>query len=527
MFDAYVTVCPQRGRFVSPGHPGLIFLRRGPVLPIPFLPNLQRRITSMYFIPESISSGTNTVFMENAKSRRRFLAQSSLLAAGISVLPDLSANAFTQRVAAADKIRMGFIGVGNRGTQLMHLFMQQPGVEIAALCDVYEPFTTRRYNDVDKRYIEIMGSQIPRMGENFSSRPKIYSDYRKLLDDKSIDAVCIATPDHWHALQTIDAINAGKDVYVEKPLTITIHEGRKMVEAQQKSKSVVAVGLNRRGSSVYQKLASEIPAGKIGKVTVARAFRINNQFPSGIGKFKPEAPPKNFNWDMWLGPRSSRPYQYNIAPYMFRWWQDYSSQMGNWGVHFMDVIRWMMNERAPVAISAHGGKYAIDDDRTIPDTMQVTFEFGSGALATFSIYEASSGSLFNRGEVELRGTKGTLYAWETGYQIEATRPGQFQQWEKLMEGEQYDSAAEALGDGSSKNTTEALVKNFLDCVRTRKAPLCTLEEGHRSTSFAHLANIAMATRSRLEWDADKEVFTNHAAANELLHYQYRSPWKLA
>ena len=364
------------------------------------------------------------------------------------------------------------------------------------------------------------------MGEDFGANVKRFGDYRKLLEQKDIDAVCIATPDHWHALQTIHAIQAGKDVYVEKPLTITIREGRMMVDAQAQSKQVVAVGLNRRGSPVYQKLAKEIPAGKIGKVTVARACHINNMFPSGIGRFKPEAPPKDFNWDMWLGPRAMRPYQYNIAPYKFRWWGDYSSQMGNWGVHFMDVIRWMMGETAPVAISALGGKFAVDDDRDIPDTMQVTYEFASGAIASFCIYEASSGDLFTTGEVELRGTKGTLYASQAGYQIIPTRKGQFQTWDKLMDAEEYNARDEALEERRGRDGVAALVRNFLDCVKSRQTPLCPLEEGHRSTSFAHLANIALATRQRLEWDPIKERFTNSEAANKLLHYEYRKPWKV-
>ena len=249
-------------------------------------------------------------------------------------------------------------------------------------------------------------------------------------------------------------------------------------------------------------------------------------YPSGIGKLKPEDPPKNFNWDMWLGPRTFRPYQYNISPYMFRWWKDYSSQMGNWGVHFMDVIRWMLGEKAPVAISAQGGKYAVDDDRDIPDTMEVTYEFASGSIATFSIYEASSGGMFQYGEVELRGTKGTLYADEDGYRITGTKKGQFQTWDKMIEDETLTSKNEKLADGSSGDSTGTLVRNFLDCIKSRKTPLCPLEEGHRSTSFAHLANIALQVRARLEWDPTKETFINNEAANQLLHYEYRKPWKL-
>ena len=299
-----------------------------------------------------------------------------------------------------------------------------------------------------------------------------------------------------------------------------------MVNAQAASKQVVAVGLNRRGSAVYQKLAADIPKDKIGKVTIARAYRINNMYPNGIGKLKPENPPADFNWDMWLGPRAFRPYQYNIAPYMFRWWSDYSSQMGNWGVHFMDVIRWMLGEQAPVAISAHGGKFVLDHDGDIADTAQVTYEFASGAIASFCIYEASSGSLFPQGEVELRGTKGTLYASENQYTIIPTGNGQFQKATKYIEPEEFKASNQLLSDGSSGDSTANLVRNFLDCIKSRKSPLCPLEEGHRSTSFAHLANIALATKERLQWDPVKEKFTNSEAANKLLHYEYRKPWKL-
>jgi predicted dehydrogenase len=384
----------------------------------------------------------------------------------------------------------------------------------------------RDRSKVDPRYINELGGQIPALGETFPNKVKYYSDYRKLLDDKDIDAVCIATPDHWHAIITVEALKAGKDIYVEKPLTITVKEGRMMVDAQAATKQVVAVGLNRRGNAVYRKLAKDVKAGKIGKVTAARAARINNMYPSGIGRMKPEEPPKDFNWDMWLGPRAFRPYQYNIAPYKFRWWSDYSSQMGNWGVHYMDVIRWMMGETAPVAISAHGGKFAVDDDRDIPDTMEVTYEFASGALVTFTIIEAGAGSMFQYGEVELRGTKATLFADEAGYKIASAKRGQFQTWDKMAEDETFNSKNEMLTDGSSGDSTAALVRNFIDCVKSRQEPWCPLEEGHRSTSFAHLANIALKMRSRLEWDPAREIFTNNEAANKLLHYEYRKPWKI-
>jgi predicted dehydrogenase len=465
--------------------------------------------------------------MKNKLDRRNFLVNSAITTVGLAAgLNSFGMTPNSRKIGANDKIRMGFIGIGNRGSQLLELFLQNKDVEIAALCDIYEPYLLRDRSKVDARYLAEMAGQIPKMGEKFPSKPTLYNDYRKLLEDKTIDAVCIATPDHWHAIQMIEAVKAGKDVYVEKPLTQTIVEGRTMVNVWKASDRVVAVGLNRRGNEVYQRLSKEIPAGKIGQVTVARAARVSNMFPNGIGKLKAEQPPKDFNWDMWLGPRASRPYQYNIAPYMFRWWGEYSSQMGNWGVHYMDAIRWMMGEVAPVAISAHGGKYVLDHDGNIPDTMQVTFEFASKKMISFSIYEASSGEILPYGEIELRGTKGNLYASQDGYKIVPAKKGQFQNWQEIIKSEEFNIPTQNLSDGSNAMATANLIRNFLDCIKTREVPLCSLEDGHRSTSFAHLANIALATQTRLQWDPEKERFTNSEAANQMLHYEYRKPWKI-
>ena len=468
--------------------------------------------------------------MENKKSRREFIKKSSLALAGVTIgqkgFPIVDRD--KKIMGANDRVRTGFIGVGNRGTQLLHLFMEQPDCEVAALCDVYKPYITRDYSQVDPRYTKDMGSRIPQMGENLSRNVKQYTDYRKLLEDKNIDAVCIATPDHWHALQTIDAIQAGKDVYVEKPLSKTISEGRRMVEIGKKSQQVVTVGLNRRGAPTFQKLAKEIPGGKIGKVTFAQACHVSNMYPNGIGKKQAETPPADFDWNMWLGPRTYRPYQYNIAPYMFRWWEDFANQISNNGIHYLDLIRWLLDEEAPVAVSAHGGKFVIDDDRTIPDTMHVTYEFGSGALVTVSILETSSGSFIPSGFLELRGTKGTLYTGENDYKIVPTKAGQFQTWKELMAAEEFslDKDDTLLIDGSYKNSTFSLIRNFLDCVKSRKEPWATLEIGHRSTTLAHLATIAMQTKKRLEWDGLKERFINCNEANNYLSYEYREPWKI-
>lgn len=467
---------------------------------------------------------------ENQKnqSRREFITKTSIIAGGVSLSPEIfSAVPLKNSLGNKnDKIRMGFIGLGNRGTQLLHRFMANEDVEITAFCDAYEPYMDRDYSKVDERWKAI--GRIPKMGEKFDASVKKYTDFRKLLEDKNVDAVCISTPDHWHALQTIAALEAGKDVYVEKPLTINISEGRAMVNAQKKTDRIVAVGLNRRGSSIYQNLAKALQAGKIGKITVARAMRVSNMAPDGIGNFKPDDPPAGFDWDMWLGPRAKIPYQYNIAPYKFRWWSNYSSQMGNWGVHYMDVIRWMMGEKSPSAISAVGGKYVLKHDGDIPDTMEVLFEFASGAIVKFSIHEACGGGNIPIGEIELKGTLGNVGISQNRYQVIPSRPGQFQTWKKQVEPEDYHIESDKkFGDlDISEDSTANLIRNFLDCIKTRKEPWCPLEEGHRSTSFAHLANMSLKLKSRLEWDAEKEMVTNLDKANDLMSYEYRDPWKL-
>jgi predicted dehydrogenase len=468
----------------------------------------------------------------NKTTRREFISKTGIAAAGVTIgAANLNALSYGRVIGANDKIRVGFIGIGNRGTQVMDLFRAEPDCEVAALCDIYQPYLDRDYSRVNPRYIKIMGDKVPKMGENFPASVAKYSDYRKLLENKTIDAVMIATQDHWHAIQTIDAIKAGKHVYVEKPVAKTIKEGRAMIEAAKKTKLVISVGLSRRGSTTYQKLAKEIPSGKLGKITYASGSYVSNMFPDGIGKMKPEDPPKDFNWDMWLGPKPFRPYQYNIAPYMFRWWEEYDNQIANNGVHSLDLLRWLLNEKAPIAVTSIGGKYAVDDDRTIPDTMQTLFEFPSGLLVSYTTLEASSGSFYPFGMLEFRGTKGTLYAGGSNdYKIVPAKKGQFQTWEKLMEAEDYKNALAGnsgkLTDGSYDEPTANLVRNFLDCIKSGKNPIIGLEDGHLSTNMAHLATISMKIRQRLQWDYQKEIFTNSEEANKLLHYEYRSPWKL-
>jgi len=454
-------------------------------------------------------------------TRRKFLKGSTAAATSVALgLSTIDSPLFQSALGANNKVRVGFIGVGNRGSQLLGEFLKQDDVEVAALCDVYEPYLTRDYSTVDKKLRDSLGNTVPEMADKLGAGVARYKDFRRLIERKDIDAVVISTPDHWHAIQTIMACQAEKDVYVEKPLSLTIFEGRKMVEAAKRYNRVVQVGLHRRSSKMYKQVAEQVQTGRIGKVTVARAYRINNMYPNGIGRFRDAEPPKNLDWDMWLGPRPKQQYRDNITPYKFRWWQSYSSQMANWGVHYCDAIRWVLGEQSPVSVSAHGGRFAVEDDRTIPDTMEVIFEFASGSLLIFGQYEANSGPVLPDGEIEFRGTRGNLYS-ETkgmGYKITPSTAGQFQDAGSRIESVQVK--------GVDGDLTAQHIRNFLDCVKTRQPTNCDMETGHRSTTFALLANIALATKTRIEWDPKSERIINNKQANNLLQYEYRKPWTL-
>lgn len=434
---------------------------------------------------------------DNKPNRRNFHRTT----ATTFVLSASTALSSARAAGANDRVHLAFIGVANRGGQLMDAFAAHDDCQPVAVCDV------------DR---QAMDKAVAKAG----TKPFASKDFRDVIDRDDVDAVVIATPDHWHAIQCITACAAGKDVYVEKPLSVTIHEGRAMVDAARKYDRVVQVGTHRRSSPLYTKLSARVRDGLLGKVCVSRAYRLSNMTPGGIGKRPTQSPPSHLDWDLWLGPRSERPYQDNITPYKFRWWQDYSSQMGNWGVHYLDAIRWCVGEEAASSVCAMGGQFAVDDDRTIPDTMEVTFQFPSGRLAVFGQYETSGNPMMPSGEIELRGTRGTAYVSGRAYEIIPERNGQFSKDQPKTKPEKGSE------DYNNHDLTAAHARNFLDCMASRSQPHADVEIGHRSTTFCHLANISQSLGRRLEWDAEAERFVGDDEANEHLHYEYRSPWKL-
>lgn len=420
-------------------------------------------------------------------------------------------------LGANDRIRLGFIGLGNRGDQVLDAFLEHRDAEVVALCDLYQP------------YLDFATQKI-------RSNPKQFKDYRHLLDLRDIDAVVINTPDHWHALQTIHACQADKDVYVEKPLSLRVTEGRKMVEAAGEYKRVTQVGLMRRSSSFCKDAVELVRGGAIGKVTVVRSFHIQNEWPKGIGNPPDEKPPADLDWDMWLGPAPLVPYNKNRTLYRFRWFYDYSGgQVTNQGAHYLDLIHWALGHDAPLAVTAMGGKLAVEDNREIPDTFEVVWTYPGGTLATFSQFNANAAPADLRdGMVEVRGTKGTLYLTGGGYEVvpenitEKVYPALSPLDRSL--GREYRSGRKPLIESKKVedkyDDTTLHARNFLDCIRSRRTCNCDIETGHRSTSATLIANIAHKTRSYLEWDAKTERFTNNPAANSYLSYEYRAPYRL-
>ena len=417
---------------------------------------------------------------------------------------------------ANDRVRLGFIGLGNRGDQVLDAFLSHADAQVVAVCDIYQP------------YVDFAAQKA-------GGQPSRFTDYRRLLDVKELDAVVIATPDHWHALQMIHACEAGKDVYVEKPLSLVVSEGRAMVEAARRHQRVVQVGIHRRSSAFVKEAAERVRGGAIGTVTVARSFHIQNEWPKGIGAPPDGEPPAGIDWDAWLGPAPLRPYNKNRTVYRFRWFYDHSGgQLTNFGVHYMDAIHWALGHDAPLAVTAMGGKVAVEDNREIPDTLEVLWTYPGGTLVTFSQYNATAAPAARdaRVEIEFRGTKGTLYLFSDGYEIvpDEITPNEFpartpldRQYERGYRTGAKALIAPAKVVGGRADTSDH-ARNFLDCVRSRAACACDIETGHRSTTATLIGNIAYKTRSYLEWNREAERFTNNAEANAFLGYRYRAPY---
>jgi predicted dehydrogenase len=424
-------------------------------------------------------------------TRRHFLLQTSTLALGTAALPRLRA------ASPGDKVVLGFIGPGGQGDNLLRSFGAMPDVEIAAVCDVDQNRGQSAAKTVDK----LKGKS-----------PQVFKDMRQLLENKSIDAVVIATPDHWHAPATILACEAGKHVYVEKPCSHNIREGRLMLEAARRHKRIVQTGTQSRSAAHNQQGMERLRNGAIGEILVAKAW--NSQKRGSIGKAKPSAPPPHLDFDLWLGPAPERSYQSNLLPSSWRWFLDFGcGDMGNDGVHDIDIARWGLGvETHPTRISAMGGKYFFDDDQEFPDTQNVLFEYENKGRKKQLIFEQRLWSPYVQEGHEngnaFYGTKGMMILGKhKGWQIFGPR------------NEPGESMLRSL-DPTPHH------RNFLDCVRSGKLPNADVEIGHLSAALCHLGNIATRLGLTLKFDPVREQITNDEEANALTRRRYRNHWSV-
>lgn len=426
----------------------------------------------------------------------------------------MTAAASSRVVGANDRVQVGFIGYGLIGAQHVHDFKNQSDADLAAVCDVYQP----------------------RLDEGLAAcgpRAKGYRDFRKLLDDKDVQAVVVSTPDHWHALVSILACAAGKDVYVEKPLTLFVEEGRWMVKAARRYNRVVQAGTQQRSGKHYQRAVELLRGGDLGKVHSARIGFFRNVMP-GFGAPADSEPPPGMDYDLWLGPAPERRYNRNRSLYHFRWFWDYSGgQMTNLGAHEIDVVQWAMDLHGPAAVASSGGRAALEDNGETPDTQDALLEY-PGLTAVISIREASEGRAAGDG-LELFGTKGSMALSRGGFEVfpdtKAPPENQIPAFRGHPAGGpvRYPEAKSspwttAVKARASNSLLDAHARDFLDCVKSRRRPVADVEDAHRTATACHLANLSLRLGRKLRWDPENEEILGDREASAQLIRPYRKPW---
>lgn len=425
--------------------------------------------------------------MARKMTRREFFNRTVQGAAAVTLSGLLPATGYAKsRVSPNDKITLGFIGVGGMGSGHLGGFLGNPQVRVLAVCDVYEAHRERAKKAVNDRY--------------GNSDCKAYDDFRELLDRKDVDAVVIATPDHWHTLISIAACEAGKDVYCEKPLTLTIGEGRALVNAVRRYGRVFQVGSQQRSEGNFRFACELVRSGKIGKLHTVRTG-----LPHGptCGWEKPNPMPPGLDWNLYLGPAPFVPWHHRRFLWDFRWFWDYSGgMMTDWGAHHNDIAQWGIGSElsGPIVIEGKGVPPADGLFETFT-SFEVHYTYANGVKLICS--NAPHGAKFE-------GTDGWVWV-DRGF-LQADPP---------------DLLNETIGpDDVHLYQSPGHHQNWLDCIRTRQRPICDVEIGWRSVSVCHLGNIAMRLGRKLRWDPDKVEFLGDEEANRWVMKPYRAPWHL-
>ncbi len=415
----------------------------------------------------------------------------------------LSSGALASAAGANDRVNVAVAGVRGRGREHIEIYARQPNCRVAAVVDIDQAQSERALGLADKAQ---------------SFKPKVYQDFRQMLDDKEIDAVSIATCNHWHALQTIWACQAGKDVYVEKPASHNIWEGRKMVEAARKHGRIVQVGMQSRSISHKQRAIELLRQGAIGKVYLAKGLCFKRRKSIGTG---PDGPvPPGVDYNQWLGPAPWRPFNSVRFHYNWHWfWDTGNGDIGNQGVHEMDIARWGLGKKTlPKKVHASGGKFGYDDDQETPNTELAVLEYDDCQL----VFEVRGLLTGGESSIHWDGSNfiGNLFFGTEGFMsldVDACR---------IYLGEKRELAQEIKYQEPRQWDTAPHMANFLQAVRSRKPAelACDVEEGHLSAALCHMANISYRTGRKLTFDPAAENFGGDRDANQYVSRRYREPF---
>jgi predicted dehydrogenase len=417
----------------------------------------------------------------------------------ITVNPDM-VRAQKQKVPAADKMRLGLIGARGRGYRVLEHALKFPETQCVAICDVDESVIADRVSEVMKLQ---------------DAKPKAFKDFRQMLDQKDLDAVIIGTPDHWHCLQTVYACEAGKDVYVEKPMANSLMELDIMVEAARKYQRVVQVGQQQRSGGHWKQAIDHIQNGGIGQL---RTIKVWANFRYGVGQpiSDDSSIPKGVDFDMWLGPAKQRTFNQSRFHGSWRMFWDYGGGlMTDWGVHLIDMALWAAKVTStPKSVVSTGGNFSHSHHaHETFDTLSVNYELEDLDITWQSLAGIQTGPYGKTYGLAFVGNNGTLVADRSG-------------WSLNPEVQDNQPKTEALSQKSEGISSENHVKNFLECIRTREEPNCPVENGRLVAQYAHMGNIAQRTQSRLVWDDHKKQFDKNREATRLITPQYRQPWSL-
>lgn len=419
-------------------------------------------------------------------SRRQFLTRTSIAGAAITVAPSLFAQNANRKIVAA------VMGTNSRGMAHVKSLLELPDVEIGYICDVDD-------RAIEKATKYLAGKQ--------GKAPKIVKDFRHALDDKDVDVLTIAAPNHWHAPATILACSAGKHVYVEKPGSHNPREGELMVKAARKYKRLVQMGNQRRSFPWAIEVIEQLRSGEIGDVTFARSWY--NASRKSIGKGKPAPVPEYLDYSLWQGPAPERPYLDNLVHYNWHWrWHWGGGELANNGVHSLDIVRWGLGVDLPRTITCGGGKYVMpaDDDQETPDTYIATFDFG-GKGATWEGHSCHPRGFEGVGfGVNFYGTKGHLIIAGDNYQF-------------------LDLNGKVIREQKNKRGDTPHFANFMDAIRNGTPLNAEIEDGQKSTLLCHLGNIAYRTGSTIKFDPVKQEIIGNKEAMKLWSREYRKGWE--